>query len=60
MSRELSCPPSDAVCWVARHEATRTTTIVTSRTWFDARYQAAIRLGCSPFDLEVHLATVQP
>lgn len=53
MSRECSVPPAQPVQWLAKCKKTKSSTVVTSRTWFDGRAQAMAVLGCGPDEIEV-------
>lgn len=50
--KELSTPPSTPVRWLIWDPTTKSKTFVVSKTWFDARAQAALILGSEPMNLD--------
>jgi hypothetical protein len=52
-TRELSSPPCEEIIWVA--SANGNLVRVKARTWFSARAQAAILLGCSKEEIRIEM-----
>ena len=59
MKTNLSTPPANPIKWIAVHESngSRSTAIVTARTWYKARHEASALLGIEPGRLDVTPAT---
>lgn len=58
--KELSTPPNGPVRWLVWDPATKSKTFVVSKTWFDARAQAALILGAEPMNLDGKMVADEP
>jgi len=58
--KELSTPPSGPVRWLIWDLKTKSKTFVVSKTWFDARAQAALILGAEPMGLDGKIVADEP